>query len=298
MRIMNIQHKLHVSRMEIWRKALLDQLMTFEWVHAISNKQVVFTGGIDGHTRVELQRLAKGLGASSTPSDVSYSTKLLVRGTSSRWKYGDYGEKEKYAAKLQAQGHSIRIIDAAGFFGLLLGLPAPVIEPHVPEPSAVKLATEGGALGAPYRDGQYSTPVAGDGTAFRDPDNVGRGLQAHGHTQDILAAKLRSFGVEPLAPFSRDCNFDIAWISPSGKPWVAEVKSLTAENEAFQLRHALGQVLDYKHRLARRNFDATPCVALENRPERLEHWRSLYASIGVTLTFGPHFLAISAENTP
>jgi len=66
--------------------------------------RVVFTGSLDGMARTEAQRIAKQLGAKSTPGSVSKSTDLVV--------YGDKGGKKLK----QAQGHGISTMHAQNFF--------------------------------------------------------------------------------------------------------------------------------------------------------------------------------------
>ncbi|MET3206242.1 UNVERIFIED_ORG: hypothetical protein ABIB21_003061 [Arthrobacter sp. UYEF13] len=96
----------------------------------------------------------------------------------------------------------------------------------------------------------------------------------------------------PLSPFDRTCNYDIAWQLQDGTYGVAEVKSNTEENEAFQIRHGLGQVLDYGHRLKGRGFKPKPFLVLERKPGET-HWKALCAEHGFTLTWGPLFPSIT-----
>lgn len=70
------------------------------------------------------------------------------------------------------------------------------------------------------------------------------------------------------------------------------MKSLTIENEIFQIRHGLGQVLDYGFRLRTRGFEPQLFLVLERQPERVEHWSSLCTESGVTLTFAPEFAEV------
>jgi hypothetical protein len=271
-----------------------DHTMTNEWVFDLVGKEVVFTGDIEGYTEEDLSEIAMQLGASRVKDWVNKSTTdVLVRGWSNRWKYGDFGKKEKQVAELQATGHRIRIIDEAGFFGLRSGLPAPAMTPNVPGALARDVAARGGVLGAPYRSGQFSDPIKGDGGYHRDPDVMERGLKAHSTTQDSLAKLLVTRGLIPLSSFDNQCNFDIAWESTDSSYGVAEIKSNTGGNEAFQIRHGLGQVLDYGHRLKERGFSAQLFLVLEREPEKLDHWRSLCSTHKVTLTWAPAFRGIA-----
>ncbi|WP_275778139.1 hypothetical protein [Paenarthrobacter sp. Y-19] len=269
--------------------------MTSEWVFDLKGKEVVFTGAIPGYSEAELTAMAvNSLGASRVKDDVArYSTDVLVRGYSARWRYGSYGNKEKQVAEMQRAGHHIQIIDAEGFFGLRSSLPAPALKPNVPVAPARSKATEGGTVGAPYRSGTYASALQGDGEHHRDPDIMDRGLKAHSRTQDDLAKHLLRNGFTPLSPFDRTCNYDIAWQLEDGDYGVAEVKSNTLDNEAFQIRHGLGQVLDYGHRLEGRGFRPRLFLVLEEKPREHNHWRPMCAAHDVTLTWGPDFPGVT-----
>jgi len=83
-------------------------------------------------------------------------------------------------------------------------------------------------------DDENAVPrAAAPGSA--DPDLVGRGNRAHKQTRNALAAHLKSLGIQPLDPASSDPPFDLAWWQ-EGILYVAEVKSLTRDNEEHQLR--------------------------------------------------------------
>lgn len=266
--------------------------MLDDWVFDLQGKEIVFTGKIDDYIRPELVSIANRLGATVKP-DVGNNTDLLVRGVSTQWKYGNYGTREAQVARMQRAGHRIVIVDAAGFLGLRSCFPAPTIQPHIPKITARQPASQGGVLGAPYRSGQFANPVQLLGEFSRDPDAVDRGLRAHSATQDALAQHLKSIGCMPLSPFDSDCNFDLAWNSQDDSSSVAEIKSLTLANEISQVRHGLGQVLDYGHRLRSRGFSPRLYLVLEKRPLKSFHWSGLCASQGVTLVFAPNFESVT-----
>jgi hypothetical protein len=260
-----------------------------QWVYSIDGKEVVFTGDHPGYDEAELAQLCLDYGAGRVSDDCNLTTNLLVRGRSGRWKYGQYGKKEAKAARMQADGRDIAIIDLAGLLGLVEGVPAPALPPNVPEAPARAHAAVGGVAGAPYRGGQYAAPVQGTGVSFRDPDRVERGLRAHTSTQDGLRELLDLVGYEPLRAFDRTCNYDIGWHDLDGRLCVAEVKSLTTDNEAWQVRHGIGQVLDYALRLERRGFVCRPYVVVEKKPSQADHWQELCQRHGVVLTWAPDF---------
>jgi hypothetical protein len=94
-----------------------------------------------------------------------------------------------------------------------------------------------------------------------DPDLVGRGYRAHRRTRNALAAHLQSLGIQPLDPAPSDPPFDLAWWKGSVL-YVAEVKSITRDNEEHQLRLGLGQLLRYCHLLRKRAQRVVPVLAL------------------------------------
>jgi hypothetical protein len=134
-----------------------------------------------------------------------------------------------------------------------------------------------------------------------DPDKIDRGTIAHKDTQDALAEALRKAALKPRSPKSGDPAFDIAWRNDDVKgvavAFIGEVKSLTDENETWQIRLAIGQVLDYVHMLdSRRKVDSLPphwkgvravrgVVAVERQPTKVDHWTGLCEKLGIILTW-------------
>lgn len=123
-----------------------------------------------------------------------------------------------------------------------------------------------------------------------DPDVVDRGTNAHKRIQEALAEFLRSHAVRPLSPGLDDPDFDLAW-KKGGAWFVVEVKSLTAANEARQLRLALGQVLDYHDALSRRHDDVRAVIAVERAPSD-KRWVSLCERHRVLLVWPETFDAV------
>lgn len=262
------------------------------WLYDLVDKEVVFTGDNEGYEEWELSELAIALGARRVSDDCNLTTNVLVRGHSARWKYGDYGKKEKKVAAMQQVGRDVVIIDLAGLLGLASGTPAPTLTPNVPESPARQGAAAGGDFGAPYREVGPVAPVQGSEVVLRDLDEVDRGRREHFATQDALAAMIRNAGLQPKMRPDAQCNYDLAWEEDGGTVAVAEVKSLTEDNELFQVRHGLGQVLDYAHRLQGRGFRTRPLLVLERQPQAVQHWAGLCASSGVTLTWAPSFSGV------
>ena len=145
---------------------------------------------------------------------------------------------------------------------------------------ALRSASPG--LGAPYRHAQV-TELPGSRDPFSvDPALVERGLRGHADTQNELASVLRNAGIEPRSCLPPEPNFDLAW-QKNETVFVAEVKSITADNEEVQLRLGLGQVLRYRQRLSALGHDRVVAVLVPERQPRDPSWRELCQDLGVAL---------------
>jgi hypothetical protein len=115
-----------------------------------------------------------------------------------------------------------------------------------------------------------------------DPETVDRGNRAHADLQDALAEAAKRAGCNPWSA-PGDPDFDIAWTNADGHLTLAEVKSLTSENEARQVRLGLGQLLDYAHTLRSSGTAVAKLVlAVESEPTRTR-FSALCRDIGVLL---------------
>jgi hypothetical protein len=124
-----------------------------------------------------------------------------------------------------------------------------------------------------------------------DPDLVGRGNRAHKRTRNRLAAYLKTLGIQPIDPvFRSDPPFDLGWWK-EGVLYVAEIKSLTKENEQHQLRLGLGQILQYCHLLRQRAEHVIPVLVPEREPRDPE-WGHLCKALSVRLVFPPDYEAL------
>ena len=112
-----------------------------------------------------------------------------------------------------------------------------------------------------------------------------RGMLGHIETEKALAASLCALGISPLSPRQGDPPFDVGWIH-DGRFFVAEVKSITPENEEHQLRLGLGQVLRYKYALSSTEYQVKPVLVPEAEP-RDATWFEVCESVGVALLSGP-----------
>jgi hypothetical protein len=123
-----------------------------------------------------------------------------------------------------------------------------------------------------------------------DPDLGGRGVRAHNVTQNLLAEAVRSAGHEPRRPKPDEPQYDLAW-EAGDETWVAEVKSITPQNEERQLRTALGQVLRYCQLLEEEGRTVKPMIATEVTPTD-PSWIDLCAREGIVLVWGPDNLIV------
>jgi hypothetical protein len=137
-------------------------------------------------------------------------------------------------------------------------------------------------LGTPYREARVSSLPSERQPFAVDPALVERGLRGHSDMQNALADVLRQAGIEPRSRLPREPNFDIAW-ETEGTVFVAEVKSITDDNEEEQLRLGLGQVLRYRHRLQALGHDHVVAVLAPERAPRDASWEELCHELGVEL---------------
>jgi hypothetical protein len=132
----------------------------------------------------------------------------------------------------------------------------------------------------------YRPPTIGQGARRDpftiDPETVDRGNRAHADLQNALADAATRAG---CTAWSADGgpDFDLAWTDAEGDLTLAEVKSLTADNEARQIRLGLGQLLDYAHTLrASGTRVASLVLAVESEPTRTR-FSALCRDLGVLL---------------
>lgn len=166
----------------------------------------------------------------------------------------------------------------------LFGIAIPDL-PGLPLPVSSRKAS----FGEDYRTADESI-VLGERDPFAvDPALVERGIRGHARTQNQLAAHLNTLHIEPRSPGADEPNFDIAWRGTGGD-FVAEVKSITDQNEEKQLRLGLGQVLRFASQMGVGNV--TPVLVVERMPRDLS-WLALCKQLGIVLVwpeiFDKHF---------
>jgi hypothetical protein len=122
-----------------------------------------------------------------------------------------------------------------------------------------------------------------------DPDLGGRGLRAHNVTQNLLASVVEQAGHHPRRPKPEEPQYDLAW-EQGDVTWVAEIKSITPQNEERQLRQALGQVLRYQQLLEADGRSVQAMIAVEHEPSD-PSWGELCSGEGIVLAWPPVKLA-------
>lgn len=180
-------------------------------------------------------------------------------------------------------------------------LPAALVN-NLPElAEAARTATAlRGSIGVPPPPGErlgtdYRQATVSDARDRRepfdvDPAAVERGLRGHADTQNALAATLAAAGITPRSPKADEPNFDLAW-RDHDVIFVAEVKSITPQNEERQLRLGLGQVLRYRNRLSA-SGQAVRAVLVCERPPPDPTWQALCDELAVVLTYPERFPGI------
>jgi hypothetical protein len=153
------------------------------------------------------------------------------------------------------------------------------------------------SLGAPYRQAQVTDLPASRDPFSVDPELVERGLRGHTDTQNELASVLRHAGIEPRSCRPPEPNFDLAW-RKNETVYVAEVKSITADNEEVQLRLGLGQVLRYRQHLSALGHDRVVAVLVPERRPSDPSWRELCQDLGVVLLCGNELERAPALDMP
>jgi hypothetical protein len=131
--------------------------------------------------------------------------------------------------------------------------------------SAPESGPPGGVLGVPYRRPSEESLVGGRDPFEIDPAAVERADRGHARTQNLLADRLKAFGLTPRSPAPTEPDYDLGW-EIDETLFVAEIKSVTDRNEEKQLRLGLGQILRYRHLLARGGRRVTGILMPERAP--------------------------------
>lgn len=142
-------------------------------------------------------------------------------------------------------------------------------------------------LGAPYLPSNEAATAERSTIVEVDPDVIDRGTQGHAKTQNLLADHVRLLGFEPRRWSGAEPPYDLAW-EQDGAIYLAEVKSLTRQNEERRLRLALGQVLRYDQQLAYKQKVIKKVIAVEREPSD-SSWVALCEAYGVSLVWPETF---------
>ncbi|MBB5114467.1 hypothetical protein FHU28_004306 [Micromonospora echinospora] len=110
--------------------------------------------------------------------------------------------------------------------------------------------------GSPATHQGFDDPYTPDTVPSRAPEQRsydGRaylaGVREHDRLCQVLIGHLARSGLTAGAGL-HGVPVDLAWLDGQDRQFIAEVKSTTVGNESEQLRFGLGQVLEYRHRLA------------------------------------------------
>jgi hypothetical protein len=109
----------------------------------------------------------------------------------------------------------------------------------------------------PHRDGRR----AGQRGAFSvevDPSDVDRASQRHHRIADRLAGAVRAARLEPLDSNRPDAGFDLLW-QRARTTWLAEVKTISINGQALQVRYGSGQLLHYARPCSSRKTASSFC---------------------------------------
>lgn len=147
---------------------------------------------------------------------------------------------------------------------------------------------DGSVVGVEYRPANPDPSVSPAEVFTFDPATRERRLASHAFVQNSLAALLQSRGLCPRSPKPDEPDFDLAW--QQDVTFVAEVKSLGGADEDRQLRMGLGQVLHYRHVMARKFGVVRAVLALEYEPA--DTWLQICAEMGIIVTWPPTWPAM------
>ncbi len=153
-------------------------------------------------------------------------------------------------------------------------------------------------LGAPHREWQPAVSEADERRFVEyDPEKMERGLPGHCETLRALAVFVHEQGMRPREPHGEEPRYDLAWRNKTPY-FVAEVKSITAENESPQLRLGPGQVLWYRHRFVQLYGAVVVAVLVPERKPRDEAWLRLCKELDVRIAWPGAFKPALALRSP
>jgi hypothetical protein len=141
-----------------------------------------------------------------------------------------------------------------------------------------------GEVGGAYRQASETAPDEHlPAPAAGDPDASGAGWVEHNKTQNSLARIVAARGWAPRSPRAEEPRYDLAW-ARGQTIWVAEVKSVTSQNEERQLRTAIGQVLRYRQKLTASGHEVQAVIVTSRLPSD-PSWDELCRLEGIVLAW-------------
>jgi hypothetical protein len=130
-----------------------------------------------------------------------------------------------------------------------------------------------------------------------DLEKLDRGLKSHKVTQELLRRYVRyELRHHPKSPLPEEPQYDLGW-KHRGVHYIAEVKSLTYENEDRQLRIGLGQVLGYWFKVSRTGRKTRAVLMLERAPSD-PLFVAFCALVGVVVVWPGYLDALKAKQWP
>ena len=175
----------------------------------------------------------------------------------------------------------ISLKDAAGYdFEGLLQLLSGNVSTQTQTPSKPQKTVLGTNAN---KEGELDNPEAEAKSFETNPFLRVRGTNAHRRISNLLIDHIHGIGHSPRKPVSEPF-YDLAW-SDESNIWLAEIKSLTDENETHQMRLGLAQLLEYKHKLRLlHKKQVSPWLVVEDEPKN-PMWLDLLGSLQVKLTW-------------
>ena len=267
--------------------------MSCKGVIKLDKQSLVFTGkvyvGDEWCQQAECARLAKQRGATSGKHFTS-STTVVVWGDLSSQVVSDAKalHSEKLVRARTATDRHVHVVHADGFADLLDGLPAKCVlasvrRGHVPSVPKRPPRIFGGQLQIRVPSGN-----AHSGQKLEiDLDHLDNGTRVHALTLQKLQRHLARGAIVFVKPATRRPLFDAGWRASSVN-WIAEVKSITASSETQQMRLGLGQLLEYRARIAAHTGKPKAALVLSKEPSD-PAWSDVCAAVGVLLTWAPDF---------
>lgn len=238
-------------------------------------------------TKAESERLLRQKGVKFT-DDHDGSWNLLIWGEFSESQIVNPSKgltrKLERVWQRRAAGQHVHLVDTDDYAMLLAGKKVHCAD--APDPGRLRsggLRRPQRRLAGGYRRYTRSTrgSTRGASALTRDLAKLDKALRVHGDLEEKLADAALRRGLEPLSPVGTP-QFDVAWREPSGALTVVEVKSLPEGGATQQIRLGIGQLIEYRSRLA--NEVVRAVLAVEHRPSS-SHLLTSCESVGIIIVW-------------